>query len=102
VQGNWKGLGSFGTLGLEIVLGIVLPSYVGLKLDSHYHTGQTFLAIGFFLGLAHGVRALVRAVKQANREAEQEEERERERRRQYHENKHAENPRRPQPPPANH
>jgi ATP synthase protein I len=88
VQANWKGLGSYGTLGLEIVLGIVLTSYVGIRIDRHYHSGQVFLGLGFLLGLAHAVRVLVRTVRQANREAEREEAEQRIARQKYHEKRH--------------
>jgi F0F1-type ATP synthase assembly protein I len=70
VQGNWKGLGSYGTLGLEIVLGLLLPCYVGAWADKRWSTGNTFLIIGFVLGIAHGVRAVKRALDQTKREAE--------------------------------
>jgi F0F1-type ATP synthase assembly protein I len=85
VQGNWKGLGSYGTLGLEMVLGVVLPCYVGSLADRHYKTGQWFVALGFCLGIAHAVRAVYRAVQRANREAEEEEQRLRAARKKYHE-----------------
>lgn len=85
MQGNWKGLGSYGTLGLEIVLGVILPCYLGSLADRHYKTGQLFMGLGFVLGIAHGVRAVVRVLRQANREAEEEEERQRAARKKYHE-----------------
>jgi F0F1-type ATP synthase assembly protein I len=70
VQGNWNGLGSYGLLGLEIVLGLVLPCYVGSLADKHWTGGNTFLIVGFFLGIAHGVRAVWRALERTKRDAE--------------------------------
>lgn len=87
MQDNWKGLGTYGTLGLEIVLGVVLPSYVGIKADRHFGTGRLWLIVGFAFGIAHGVRAVYRALQRANREAEAYEAEERKRRKQYHDDR---------------
>ena len=87
MQDNWKGLGTYGTLGLEIVLGVLLPSYVGIRADRHFGTGRTWLLVGFAFGIAHGVRAVYRALQKANREAEAYEEEERKRRKQYHDDR---------------
>lgn len=84
MQNSWKGLGSYGTLGLEIVLGVLLPSYVGIQVDRHYGTGRLWLLVGFAFGVAHGVRAVYRALQQANQAAEAEEEEMRRRRQKYH------------------
>jgi F0F1-type ATP synthase assembly protein I len=75
-----------------MVLGVVLPCYVGSLADRHYKTGQWFLILGFCLGIAHAVRAVYRAVQQANREAEAEEQRQREARKQYHQKPRHEKP----------
>lgn len=84
-QNSWKGLGTYGTLGLEIVLGILFPSYVGIQADRHFGTGRLWVAVGFFFGVAHGVRAVYRAVARANREAEEEEQRRKAERDKYYE-----------------
>lgn len=84
MQEKWKGTGSYGTLGLEIALGILLPCYAGSVADDHYGTEDTFLILGFVLGLAHGARAVARALKQANREAEEAAGREKQQRKQYY------------------
>jgi F0F1-type ATP synthase assembly protein I len=67
-----------------MVLGVLLPSYVGIQVDRHYGTGKLWLLVGFALGVAHGVRAVYRALKQANQAAEAEEEEMRRRRQDYH------------------
>lgn len=87
VQGNWKGLGSYGTLGLEMVLGVILPSYVGHLADEHYRTGYTFLLVGFAFGIAHAVRAVWRTMKAWQEEVEREEREEKEARRKYYEDR---------------
>jgi F0F1-type ATP synthase assembly protein I len=84
VQGSWKGLGSYGTLGLEMVLGVLLPCYVGSLADKRWQTGDLFLIIGFFLGLAHAVRAVWRALERTKQEAQAaEEQRKRDRQKYY-------------------
>ena len=82
---NWKSIGSYGTLGLEIVLGILLPCYVGSLADDHYGTGKTWLYVGFFIGIAHGIHAVRRVLKQAQALADAEVEAEKQQRRQYYE-----------------
>lgn len=79
---NWKGLGSYGTVGLELAISVLFGLFVGQwldrKLGAHWIT-----LVGFALGLAAGVRTLWRAVKQANREAEKLDREEREARKKY-------------------
>lgn len=87
MQGTWKGLGSYGTLGLEMVLGVVLPCYVGSLADKRWGTGDTFLIIGFLLGIAHAVRAVWRALERAKRESQQAEEERRRARQKYYEDR---------------
>ncbi|MEN9578754.1 MAG: hypothetical protein RJA70_1763 [Pseudomonadota bacterium] len=87
MQDNWKGIGSYGTVGLEIVLGIVLPCYVGSLADGRYGTGKTWLFVGFLIGVGHAVRVVWRTMKQANQEADAETEREKTKRKQYYEDR---------------
>jgi F0F1-type ATP synthase assembly protein I len=84
VQGNWKESATQATLGLEIVLGIVLPGYVGSVLDSHFDTQPTFIAIGFVVGLAHGVRAVMRVAKEGDAIAKKDEDEMRRKRAEYY------------------
>lgn len=69
---------------MEMVLGVILPCYVGSLADQRYQTGRTFVLIGFLLGLAHAVRVVVRAVKQGNKEAEQVEQEMKQKRARYY------------------
>jgi ATP synthase protein I len=83
LQQDWKALGSYGTLGMEIVLSVAVGLFGGQWLDKKLHTGGVLTWVGFAYGLAAAGRAIYRAVRQSNREAEQAEEREREARQQY-------------------
>jgi ATP synthase protein I len=88
VQGNWKGIGDYGTLGLEIVLGVVFPCWLGSWADRRWSTGNTFLLIGFAFGLAHAVRAVWRALERTRRDAERADAERREARKRYHDDRH--------------
>lgn len=84
MQQHWKGVGRFGTVGLELALSILLGMFVGRWLDRKFDTGQWLTFVGFGFGLAAGVRAVLRALKEANRQAEREEEEEHRKRREFH------------------
>jgi len=83
VQQDWKALGSYGTLGMEIALSIVVGLFGGQWLDKKLHTGGALTWVGFAYGLAAAGRAIYRAVRKSNREAEETERREREARQKY-------------------
>jgi ATP synthase protein I len=85
LQQDWKALGSYGTLGMEIALSVALGLFGGQYLDGKLHTGGVLTWVGFAYGLAAAGRAIYRAVRKSNREAEAHEEREREARRKYDE-----------------
>jgi F0F1-type ATP synthase assembly protein I len=85
VQQDWKALGNYGTLGLEIALSVVVGLLGGQWLDRRFHTHGVLTWLGFAYGLAAAVRAIYRAVRTANREAEQAEQRERDARQKYDE-----------------
>lgn len=70
---NWKGVGSFGTVGLEVVVGIVVGLLGGSWLDRKFGT-EPYLAVGgFFLGVATAVKAMLRAWRDMQRETAREE-----------------------------
>jgi hypothetical protein len=83
LQQDWKALGSYGTLGLEIALGVALGLFGGQWLDRKLGTGGVLTWVGFAYGLAAAGRAIYRAVRKSNREAEALEERERQARHDY-------------------
>ncbi|MCC6898161.1 MAG: AtpZ/AtpI family protein [Polyangiaceae bacterium] len=66
---NWKGLGTYGTVGLELALSVLFGLFVGSWLDRKLGTHWIAL-VGFGFGLAAGVRSLWRALVQANRDAD--------------------------------
>ena len=80
---DWKGVGRYGTVGLELVLSVLVGLFGGQFLDRRLGTGPWLTLIGVGYGIAAGVRALYRAAQRATREAEDFDERERERRRKY-------------------
>lgn len=80
---DWKGIGRYGTVGLEVVLSVVFGLVVGRLLDERLGTGGWLTLLGVVYGVAAGVRALYRAAQQATREAEELDRREREERKKY-------------------
>lgn len=80
---DWKGIGRYGTVGLEVVLSVVVGLVVGRLLDERLGTGGWLTLLGVVYGVAAGVRALYRAAQQATREAEELDRREREERKKY-------------------
>ena len=80
---DWKGIGRYGTVGLELVLSVLLGLFAGQFLDKRLHTGPWLTLIGLAYGIAAGVRGLYRAAQRATCEAEEFDRREREKRKQY-------------------
>ena len=83
VQQDWKALGNYGTLGLEIALSVGVGLFGGQWLDKKLGTGGWLTWIGFAYGLAAAGRAIYRAVRKSTREAEELERREQEARQKY-------------------
>lgn len=71
MQQNWKGLGSYGTIGLEFAVSVVLMLFAGRWLDSKFDTDPWFAFLGMALGAAAGVRSGYKLLKRANAEAEE-------------------------------
>ncbi len=89
---NWKGLGTYGTVGLEFALSILVGLFAGTWLDKKLGTHGWLALVGFGFGLAAGVRTLLRANQRAMREIERAEREERKARKQFDD-------RAPDPPP---
>ncbi len=83
VQQDWKALGNYGTLGMEIALSVVVGLLGGQWLDKKLHTGGWLTWVGFAYGLAAAGRAIYRAVQKSNREAVEADRSEREDRQKY-------------------
>lgn len=80
---NWKGLGTYGTVGLELALSVLFGLLVGNWADKKLGTHGWLALIGFFFGLAAGARSLYRVVRQSQRELEREDRAERQARKDY-------------------
>src|SRR5450755_2952618 len=85
VHKSWKGIGSYSTVGLELVLSILVGLFGGRWLSQKLHAGSSLTIVGFCFGLAAGVRTVWRALRRANQDALDEERRDREARAKFHE-----------------
>lgn len=83
MQQHWKGLGTYGTVGLEFALSIIVGLLGGQWLDKQFGTAPWLMIIGLAYGIAAGTRALYRALQRANREAEDLDRKEAEARKKY-------------------
>lgn len=73
---QYKAVGSFSTLGLEIVLCVMLGFFGGRWVDAKLHTEPYLAVIGFFFGLAaaaNGVRRALNEMKAIDAREEREE-----------------------------
>jgi ATP synthase protein I len=73
VRDEYKAIGSYGTLGLEIVLAMLVGYFGGHWLDGKLGTDPYLSILGFCFGIGAAVKALARSIKQMNRVAEREE-----------------------------
>jgi ATP synthase protein I len=69
----YKGMGGFGTLGLEIILSVALCTFLGNWADAKLSTSPWLTLLGVALGVAAAIRAIQRALRMMNREAAREE-----------------------------
>lgn len=83
MQQRWKGLGTYGTVGLEFALSVLFGLLGGQWLDRRLDTSPWLAVIGLGFGLAAGGRSIWRALQRANREAEEFERKDREARRKF-------------------
>ncbi len=65
---DWKAVGSYGTLGLEMVLSVLFAWWVGSWLDGKLETAPILTAIGFALGVGAAIKALMRVHREAQRD----------------------------------
>ena len=85
---GWKGVGSYGTVGLEVILSILVGFFGGYWLDRKFGTNPWLTLIGFTYGVAAAARALYRAARRATKEAEDLDRAERDERKKYQDGKH--------------
>ncbi len=69
----YKGLGGYGTLGLEMVLSVLFGLFGGRWLDGRFGTTPWLMWIGFGVGIAAAIRAIQRALILMKRETAREE-----------------------------
>ncbi|WP_437966707.1 AtpZ/AtpI family protein [Sorangium sp. So ce260] len=70
---DWKAVGSFGTVGLEVVLCIMLGLFIGRWLDAKLGTDPFLSVLWFFFGLGAAGKAVHRAWKEMQAAAAREE-----------------------------
>ena len=68
---DWKGVGSYGAVGLEVVLSVAVGLLGGSWLDKRLGTGPWLTLVGVAYGVAAAARALYRAARRATKEAEE-------------------------------
>jgi F0F1-type ATP synthase assembly protein I len=83
VKQDWKAVGSYGTVGIEVVLSVLVGFIGGYWLDGKLGTGPWLTLIGLAYGIAAAARALYRAARRATKEAEELDRREREERKRF-------------------
>ncbi len=83
MQRQWKALGSYGTVGLEFALSVIVGLVFGDWVDGKLGTGPWLAITGLLLGVIAGYRSLWRTLKRATREAEKAEEAEQKARKDY-------------------
>jgi hypothetical protein len=76
MAGPWKEMGRYGSVGIELVLTILIVSWIGHWLDDRYWGGHGWgLVGGFVLGATMGFRNLIRTAGQMQRDIERAESR---------------------------
>lgn len=85
MHSEWKRIGTYGTVGLELVAATLLCLFAGKWVDAKLGTDPWFALGGLILGAATGFRNLWRVAKRAEKELDAQDESERSLRRRYHE-----------------
>jgi F0F1-type ATP synthase assembly protein I len=73
VSAQWKAAGSYGTIGLELVLCLMIGLFGGRWLDGKWGTEPWLTVVGFCFGLAAGAKAIHRGWKEMQAVTAQEE-----------------------------
>jgi ATP synthase protein I len=80
-------MASYGTVGLEVVLSVLLGLIGGWWLDGRLGSGPWLTLLGLAYGVAAAARALYRAARRATKEAEELDRRERDARKDFRDGK---------------
>ncbi|MGZ6988308.1 MAG: AtpZ/AtpI family protein [Thermoanaerobaculia bacterium] len=64
MRDEYKAVGSWGTLGLEIVLSVMIGFFGGRWLDGKLGTDPYLSVLGFFFGCGAAVKSLLRTMKE--------------------------------------
>jgi ATP synthase protein I len=70
---RFKGVGSYGTVGLDFAVAIAIGTLGGKWLDSKFGTLPWLTIVGLMFGIAAGFNLLIKAAKRLREEAEHEE-----------------------------
>jgi ATP synthase protein I len=70
LNSSYRAFASYGSVGIELVLSIVVGLFGGRWLDERLGTGGILGVVGLVVGVVAGFRAVWRAAKRAEREAE--------------------------------
>jgi hypothetical protein len=73
MKDEYKAVGSWGTLGLEIVLSIMLGFFGGRWLDARFGTDPYLGLLGFFFGCGAAIKSILRTTKEMRAVTEREE-----------------------------
>lgn len=82
---DFRGLGAYGTVGLEFGLSVLVGLWAGQWLDRRFSLYPWCTLVGIGFGTAAGIRSLMRTLRRATKELEQEDKEIRDARRKYHE-----------------
>jgi len=69
---QFKGIGTYGTIGLDLAVSIGLGLWAGRWADNKLHSSPWMMIVGLLLGVAVGVNLLWKTVRQMQRDIEEE------------------------------
>jgi F0F1-type ATP synthase assembly protein I len=70
---NFKGVGTYGTIGLDFAVSVALGLWAGRWADNRFHTTPWLMMVGLLLGVAVGFNLLWKAMRTMQRETERDE-----------------------------
>lgn len=66
-EGRWQELVAYGSVGVELVVAVLIGTFIGYRLDLYFHTNPWLMVIGLFLGALAGFYNLYRVTLKAER-----------------------------------